>query len=495
MFDKVLIANRGEIAVRVMRTLKEMGIRTVAVFSEPDRTALHTLVADEAYPLGGITSAESYLNSRKILEIASACGAQAIHPGYGFLSENAEFSGMCADNGIAFIGPPADAIRQMGDKLTSRKLMMEAGVPVVPGLDREGMTEADALTAAEEIGYPVMIKASAGGGGKGLRKVSSADDMKKAFRAARSEALSSFGDDRIYMEKFVENPRHIEIQILADDHGNVIHLGERECSIQRRHQKIIEESPSPFVTPEMREKMGQTAIRAAKAVGYRNAGTVEFLVDKNRNFYFLEMNTRLQVEHPVTEWVTGVDLVACQVRVATGDAMIWRQEDIRLRGHSIECRIYAEDPENQFMPSPGVIQRLMTPAGPGVRDDTGMYQGGEIPVYYDPLISKLTVYARNRETAIRRMMRALSEYIVAGIKTNIGFHKRVLNHPVFREGQHDTTFVDNHMEQLMHTPSGDEDLAVVAAAVYYYLEQQPAAGPGQPLKCSSWKHYQRQHWM
>ena len=495
MFKKVLVANRGEIAVRVMRTLKEMGIRTVAVFSEPDRNALHTLMADEAYPLGGAASTDSYLRGDLIVDIATRCGAEAIHPGYGFLSENADFADKCRTADLVFIGPSGDAIRQMGDKLTSRQIMKDAGVPVVPGLDREGVTEADALAFADQVGYPVMIKASAGGGGKGLRKVTNPEELAGAFQAAQSEARSSFGDDRVYMEKFLEEPRHIEIQILADDHGNVIHLGERECSVQRRHQKIIEEAPSTFITPEMREEMGQTAIRAARAVGYRNAGTVEFLVDRDRNFYFLEMNTRLQVEHPVTEWVTGVDLVACQVRIATGDAMIWKQADIHLRGHSIECRIYAEDAENNFMPSPGLIQRLSTPAGPGVRDDSGVYQGGEVPVHYDPLISKLTVYARNRETAIKRMCRALSEYIVAGIKTNIGFHKRVLNHPTFLAAEHDTTFVDTHLEQLMHAPSGDEELAVMAAAVFYFMEHLPPTGPGQPATCSGWKHFQRQHWM
>jgi len=319
--------------------------------------------------------------------------------------------------------------------------------------------------------------------------------LNAAIRAARSEALSSFGDDRVYMEKFVAQPRHIEIQILADHHGHVIHLGERECSVQRRHQKIIEEAPSPFVTPEMRAAMGETAVQAARAVGYRNAGTVEFLVDKDRNFYFLEMNTRLQVEHPVTEWVTGQDLVAWQVRIAAGEPLGLAQSDIAFRGHAIECRIYAEDPEHHFMPSPGRVQRLATPAGPGVRDDSGMYQGGDIPVYYDPLISKLTVHASDRESAIRRMQRALSEYMVAGIRTNIGFHKRVLAHPVFRSAQHDTTFVDTHMEELMHRPSGDEDLAVVAAAVHYFLERKPPAKGGRPAACSGWKHFTRQGWL
>lgn len=495
MFKKVLVANRGEIAVRVMRTLREMGIRTVTIFSDPDRTALHTLMADEAYPLGGITSAESYLKAEKIIEIACKSGAEAIHPGYGFLSENADFEDLCGKNGIVFIGPPAAAIRQMGDKVTSREIMTAAGVPVVPGFDKPNMTEADALGFAKEAGFPVMIKASAGGGGKGMRKVDSPEGLEKALRAARSEALSSFGDDHVYVEKFVGNPRHIEIQILADNDGNVIYLGERDCSIQRRHQKVIEEAPSPFVTPEMRRKMGETAVQAARAANYRNAGTVEFLVDKNRNFYFLEMNTRLQVEHPVTEWITGLDLVAQQVKIAAGLPLSLKQEDVRLQGHAVECRIYAEDPENNFMPSPGTVQRLSTPAGPGIRDDSGIYQGGEIPVYYDPLISKLTTYGPDRETAIRRMCRALSEYIVAGIKTNIGFHRKVLNHPEFVSGSHDTTFVDRHLDELMHTATGDESLAIVAAAVCYYLDRKPAIGTGQVQKCSPWKHVQRPGWM
>jgi len=495
MFKKVLVANRGEIAVRVMRTLKDMGIRTVTIFSDPDRIALHTLFADEAYPLGGTTSAESYLKGKKIIDIARKAGAEAIHPGYGFLSENALFAELCLENGIAFIGPPAAAIRQMGDKVTSREIMTAAGVPVVPGFDKPDMTEADALGFAEKAGFPVMVKASAGGGGKGMRKVNEPEELGKALRAARSEALSSFGDDHVYVEKFVEHPRHIEIQVLADDHGNVIYLGERDCSIQRRHQKVIEEAPSPFVTPQMREKMGETAVQATRAAGYRNAGTVEFLVDKNRNFYFLEMNTRLQVEHPVTEWITGLDLVAEQVRIAAGKPISLKQEEVRLQGHAVECRIYAEDPDNNFMPSPGTVQRLSTPAGPGIRDDSGIYQGGEISLYYDPLISKLTTYGPDRESAIRRMCRALSEYIVAGIKTNIGFHRKVLNHPEFVSGGHDTTFVDRHLDELLQSATGDEPLAIVAAAVCYYLDRQPAIGSGEARKCSPWKHFQRSSWL
>ncbi|NOZ13790.1 MAG: acetyl-CoA carboxylase biotin carboxylase subunit [Acidobacteria bacterium] len=495
MFKKVLVANRGEIAVRVMRTLKEMGIRTVTVFSDPDRIALHTLFADEAYPLGGTTSADSYLKGDKIIEIARNSGAEAIHPGYGFLSENADFAELCRENGVVFIGPPASAIRQMGDKVTSREIMTAAGVPVVPGFDKPDMTEKDALGFAEKAGFPVMIKASAGGGGKGMRKVDKAEDLGKALRAARSEALSSFGDGHVYVEKFVEHPRHIEIQILADNYGNVLYLGERDCSIQRRHQKVIEEAPSPFVPPEMRKKMGETAVQAARAAGYRNAGTVEFLVDKNHNFYFLEMNTRLQVEHPVTEWITGLDLVAEQVRIAAGELISLKQQDVKLQGHAVECRIYAEDPDNNFMPSPGTIQLLRTPAGPGIRDDSGIYEGGEISLYYDPLLSKLTAYGPDRDSAIRRMCRALDEYIVAGIKTNIEFHHKVLNHPEFAAGDHDTTFVSRHLDELTVGNSREKSLAVVAAAIHYYLNNKPVINSGQAQKCSQWKHFQRSGWL
>ncbi len=493
MFKKVLIANRGEIAVRVIRTLREMGIKSVAVFSDIDRKSLHVNLADEAYPLGGKTSAESYLVMEKIIDVAKKCGAEAIHPGYGFLSENVKFAKMCEDNDIVFIGPPPEAISSMGDKVTARRIMEKAGVPIIPGLEKEGLSEEEALDFAKKVGFPVMIKASAGGGGKGMRKVNNEKDFAKFFRQAKSEALSSFGDDRVYIEKFLEEPRHIEIQILGDKHGNVIYLGERECSVQRRHQKVIEESPSPFIDEEMRRKMGETAVKAAKAVGYFNAGTVEFLVDKYKNFYFLEMNTRLQVEHPVTEWVTGIDLVEYMIKVAAGEKLGLKQEDIVLKGHAIECRIYAEDPDKNFMPSPGKIERLITPSGPGVRDDSGVFEGAEVSLYYDPMISKLTVFHRNREMAIKRMLRALDEYIVAGIKTNIDFHKRVLTHPAFVEGRYDTTFIDNNIDSLLEKDVKNEDVAVIAALIEYYSKGNKKV---KRAACTSsrWKDYAKNCW-
>ncbi|BBB31725.1 acetyl-CoA carboxylase, biotin carboxylase subunit [Thermotomaculum hydrothermale] len=493
MFKKVLIANRGEIAVRVMRTLKEMGIKSVAVYSDIDRKSLHVNVADEAYPLGGKTSAESYLVMEKIIEAAKKSGAEAIHPGYGFLSENEKFAKMCEENNIVFIGPPPKAIVSMGDKVTARRIMQEAGVPIIPGLEKDGLSEDEAFEFAKKVGFPVMIKASAGGGGKGMRKVENESDFSKFFRQAKSEALSSFGDDRVYIEKFLEEPRHIEIQILGDKHGNVIYLGERECSVQRRHQKVIEESPSPFIDEEMRRKMGETAVKAAKAVGYYNAGTVEFLVDKYKNFYFLEMNTRLQVEHPVTEWVTGIDLVEYQIRVAAGERLDIKQEDVKLKGHAIECRIYAEDPEKNFMPSPGKIERLLTPSGPGVRDDSGVFEGAEVSLYYDPMISKLTVFHRNRDMAIKRMLRALDEYVVAGIKTNIDFHKKVLTHPDFVKGKYDTTFIDNNIDSLLERDDKDRDVAIIAALIEYYSkEDKPSKKPVN--KSSRWKDYAKNCW-
>ena len=493
MFNKVLIANRGEIAVRVIRTLKEMGIKSVAVYSDIDRKSLHVNMADEAYPLGGKTSAESYLVMEKIIDIAKKSGAEAIHPGYGFLSENEKFAKLCEENGIVFIGPPPEAINSMGDKVTARRIMEKAGVPIIPGLEKEGLEEEEAFAFAKKVGFPVMIKASAGGGGKGMRKVEREEDFAKFFRQAKSEAKSSFGDDRVYIEKFLEEPRHIEIQILGDRYGNVIYLGERECSVQRRHQKVIEEAPSSFISEEMRKEMGETAVKAAKAVGYFNAGTVEFLVDKHKNFYFLEMNTRLQVEHPVTEWITGLDLVEYQVRVAAGEKLDIKQDDVKLRGHAIECRIYAEDPEKNFMPSPGKIEKLLTPSGPGVRDDSGVFEGAEVSLYYDPMISKLSVFAKDRPSAIKRMLRALDEYIVAGIKTNVEFHKKVLNHPDFVNGKYDTTFIDGNIDTLIAKEFDGEDIAVVAALIRYYTEDNKTVS--KPKTSSSrWKDYAKNCW-
>ncbi|HEV8494997.1 MAG TPA: acetyl-CoA carboxylase biotin carboxylase subunit [Candidatus Angelobacter sp.] len=462
MFTKVLIANRGEIAVRVIRACREMGVGSVAVFSDVDRAALHVRKADEAYLLGPAPARESYLNIPKILEVAKRCEAQAIHPGYGFLSENAQFARACAEAGIKFIGPPPSAMELMGSKTRARTAMQAAGVPMVPGSAR-GLSLAEAGEMAAKVGYPVMIKAAAGGGGKGMRLVSSPSELKSSFETAQSEALRSFNDGEIYVEKFIANPRHIEIQVLGDEHGNVVFLGERECSVQRRHQKVIEEAPSAIVDEDMRRRMGAVAVQAAKSAGYTNAGTIEFLVDANRNFYFLEMNTRLQVEHPVTELVTGLDLVHLQLRIACGEKLPFRQEDVGLRGHAIECRIYAEDPENNFFPSPGKISKLMRPSGPGVREDSGVYEGWTVPLDYDPMLSKLIVHAPDRATAIARMRRALDEYFVGGIKTNLPLFRRILEHPDFVAARIDTGFLDRLLAGKFSASGGPDGLAEIAA--------------------------------
>src|SRR5690349_3596688 len=468
MFKKVLIANRGEIAVRVLRACREMGIASVAVFSDVDRAALHVSKADEAYLLGPAPARESYLNIPRILDVAKRCGAEAIHPGYGFLSENAHFARACAEAGIKFIGPPPSAMELMGSKTRARAAMQAAGVPMVPGSAR-GLSLAEAEEMAAQVGFPVMIKAAAGGGGKGMRLVRSAADLKSSFETAQSEALRSFNDGEIYLEKFIENPRHIEIQVLGDEHGNVVFLGERECSVQRRHQKVIEEAPSAIVDENMRRRMGAVAVQAAKSAGYTNAGTIEFLVDAERNFYFLEMNTRLQVEHPVTELVTGLDLVHLQLRIACGEKLPFRQEDVQLRGHAIECRIYAEDPENNFFPSPGRIAKLMRPSGPGIREDSGVYEGWTVPLDYDPMLSKLIAFAPDRRMAIARMRRALDEYFIGGIKSNLALFRRILDHPDFQEARIDTGFLD----RLLSSRSSDlrfedslEKLAAVSAALF-----------------------------
>jgi acetyl-CoA carboxylase biotin carboxylase subunit len=448
MFKKILIANRGEIAVRVIRACRDLGIKSVAVFSQIDRASLHVRLADEAYPIGPAQSAQSYLVASKIIEAAKKSGADAIHPGYGFLAENAEFAVACANAGIIFIGPTPKAIRMMGDKMAARKLMKKAGVPIVPGTEDPIEDEIGVIKIAEWIGYPILIKASAGGGGKGMRVVQDQSEIKSAVRASRSEAKSAFGDDRIYIEKYLPNPRHIEIQIIADSHGNYVYLGERECSIQRRHQKVIEESPSPLVDNDMRAKMGEAAISAARAGGYVNAGTIEFLVDNQRNYYFLEVNTRLQVEHPVTELVTGIDLVAEQISIAAGEKLSFTQNDITIQGHAIECRIYAEDPASNFMPSTGLIYLYQEPGGPGVRVDSGVYEGTEISVYYDPMIAKLLTFGKDRPQAISRMLRALDEYRIAGVTTNIDFHKTILRHPEFARGHLSTRFIESYYDPI-----------------------------------------------
>ncbi|MBU2649734.1 MAG: acetyl-CoA carboxylase biotin carboxylase subunit [Bacteroidetes bacterium] len=469
MIKKVLVANRGEIAVRVMRSCREMGITSVAVYSEADRKAMHVRYADEAYFIGPSPSSESYLKIDKIIDAAKRSGADAIHPGYGFLSENAGFAERCRKEGIIFIGPSAQAIRTMGDKITARKTMTAAGVPVVPGTEKISSEKA-AVEKAREIGCPLMVKASAGGGGKGMRLVMKEEDVPAAVRSARSEAREAFGDDSVYIEKYIESPHHIEFQVMGDNHGNVIHLFERECSVQRRHQKVVEETPSPIMTPQIREEMGRFAVAAAKAVNYSGAGTIEFIVDDNLNYYFLEMNTRLQVEHPITERVTGVDLVKEQIRVASGERLSIRQESLSQFGHAIECRIYAEDPDNNFMPSPGIIRHITEPLGLGVRHDGYVYEGYEIPIYYDPMMSKLIVWARTREEAIARMKRALYAYKITGVKTNIRFLERIMDCPDFREGKYNTHFVEKNKDFLMFPEKQDrnvEDVAIIAAFVDY----------------------------
>jgi len=503
LFSKILVANRGEIAVRIMRTCRELGIRTVAVFSDIDRNALHVQYADEAYNIGGNSAAESYLRGDAIVEVARKSGAEAVHPGYGFLAENPAFCELVCLNDLVFIGPAARAIQDMGHKTKARKLMIEAGVPVIPGTTQPLPTDPQqALHIAEEIGFPLMIKAAAGGGGKGMRVVSGRDDFGSAFRSAQSEALSSFGDNSVYLEKYVSSPHHIEIQVLADTHGSAVYLFERECSIQRRHQKVIEESPSVFIDPEMRKKMGETAVAAAQAVDYCNAGTVEFIVDQDRNFYFLEMNTRLQVEHPITELVTGKDLVLLQIMIAAGQPLPFEQADLSLGGAAIECRIYAEDPDNNFVPSPGKILHYAAPGGPGIRDDSGVYNGYEIPIYYDPLISKLCVWAETRERAIARMKRALSEYRISGVKTNIRLHKTVLDHQVFQKGIYDTSFLDKYWTGTDNRgPGSQDDLMLAIAAATFYQNMNKSNGPSHtphsdsPAISSRWKEYGRQRFL
>ena len=472
MFKKILIANRGEIAVRVIRACRELGIRSVAVFSDVDRASLHVRKADEAYHIGPATASESYLNFEKILGVARRSGAEAIHPGYGFLSENARFAQACADAGLKFIGPTASSMQIMGSKTRARQAMEKAGVPFVPG-SSHGLELGEAHKVAEKIGYPVMLKAAAGGGGKGMRLVRSAAELRSSFDAARSEAQRSFGDGEVYLEKFITNPRHVEMQILADEHGNTVYLGERECSVQRRHQKVLEESPSPIVTPEMRRQMGETAVRVAQAAGYTNAGTVEFLVDEQRNFYFLEMNTRLQVEHPVTELVTGLDLVHLQIHIAAGEKLPFTQPQIQMRGHAIECRIYAEDPDNNFFPSPGTITLLLAPDGPGIRRDSGMYEGWTVPIEYDPLLAKLVGYGTDRNQVIARLQRALYEYFVGGIKTNISLFRRILADEDFRAGNLDTGFLDRLLAEAPEPPERAEEkarVAAIAAGIFAVLD-------------------------
>lgn len=449
MFRKILVANRGEIAVTIIRACRDMGIRTVAVCSEADKTALHTQMADECLCIGPAASRGSYLNAQAILSACNVSGAEAIHPGFGFLSENAAFSRMCATCGISFIGPGAEVIEQMGDKATARKTAVDAGVPIIRGTTGIVENLSEALKSAEEIGYPIMIKASAGGGGRGMRIAVNHEELPGAYQAAKTEAQACFGDDRVYLEYFVHQPHHIEIQLLADAMGNVIHLGERDCSIQRRNQKILEEAPSPFADTGLRREMGEAAVKLARHVGYKGVGTVEFLVDYNKKFYFMEMNTRIQVEHPVTEAVTGTNLIQEQIRIAAGESLSLTQADIDLKGHAIECRINAEDPLQGFRPSPGTINNLHLPGGPGVRVDSALYQGYTIPPYYDSLAAKLIVHAPDRQQAITRMRRALTEFLVSGIETNIDFHLAILRDLDFIEGKYDISYLGKKTDSLL----------------------------------------------
>ncbi len=502
MFSSVLIANRGEIAVRIAQTLQQMGIRAVAVYSEPDRRAVHVARADEAHALGGNTSAESYLRIEKIIDAARRCGADAIHPGYGFLSENADFAQACADAGIAFIGPTPAVIRAMGDKVTAKRLMAEAGVPVVPGAEsdvtRAGAAEQrdcgtgfqpvrdtgykpvpqDSVVASNQvaaaIGYPVLVKAAAGGGGKGMRVVRGESELQPAIEAAEREAAAAFGDARVFLEKFIERPCHVEFQIFGDDHGNVVHLFERECSIQRRHQKIIEESPSPFLTDELRCEMAGAAVRAAKAIGYTNAGTIEFMVDPAGRFYFLEVNTRLQVEHPVTEMTLRQDLVRAQILVAASERLPFDQAALQPAGHAIECRIYAEDASRGFLPSTGVVEQYEPPAGPNIRVDSGVVRGSEVTVHYDPMLAKLLVWSRTREEAIRRMCWALRNFVILGVTTNIEFLHDVITHPAFVAGEVHTQFLDENPIGASSAAAEVPDEALIAAALT--AQQTPGAG-------------------
>jgi acetyl-CoA carboxylase biotin carboxylase subunit len=493
---KILVANRGEIAVRIMRTCREMNILSVAVFSDADRTSMHVRYADEAYYIGSSPSSESYLNAKKIIDAALQSGADAIHPGYGFLSENAGFARLCQANNLIFIGPSAEVIEQMGDKISARKAMLAAGVPVVPGTTEAIASEERAIETIHNIGLPVMIKASAGGGGKGMRLVQREEEIIQALRAARSEALAAFGDDAVYIEKYVSSPHHIEFQVLGDQYGNVVHLFERECSIQRRHQKMVEETPSPLLTAELREKMGLHAVQAAKAVGYSGAGTIEFLVDDQHHYYFLEMNTRLQVEHPITERVTGVDLVKQQILIADGEKLALKQDELRQLGHAIECRINAEDPDNDFSPNAGKIHSITEPLGLGVRTDGYVYEGFEIPIYYDSMISKLIVWAQNRDEAIQRMRRALYEYKITGVKTSLNFLERIMDSSDFREGKYDTGFIEKNRALLfreMQCDSETEDMVILATYIDY-LNRLNKIIPSKQLNPAEnrWKKYSYQ---
>ena len=496
MFKKLLIANRGEIAVRIIRACRDLDISPVGVYSEADREALHVRLCDEAYDIGAASASKSYLNIENIIEAAQRSGADAVHPGYGFLSENPLFAQACEDSQLVFIGPSAASIKLMGDKIMSRATVEKAGVPSVPGTAAPLRSVEDALRQASTLGYPLMLKASAGGGGKGLRVVSSQEDLASLYQSAFGEAESSFSNSTLYLEKYLSRPRHIEIQVLGDRQGNLVHLGERECSIQRRHQKLLEESPSPLVDADLRERMGQAALKVARSADYHNAGTVEFLVESGKtgaecNFYFLEMNTRLQVEHPVTEMVTGIDLVREQILIAAGSRLNYRQEDIQPRGAALECRIYAEDPRNDFMPSPGTITTYFEPSGPGVRNDSGVRTQSQVPVEYDPIIAKVITHGEDRDQAIHRMRRTLDEYKIGGVKTTIPFFQALLSHPSFIEAKLHTHFIDEH--QILTSPQGSnysETVPLVAAALHHFHQSRKSPPPA-PSRRRPWRHFDR----
>jgi acetyl-CoA carboxylase biotin carboxylase subunit len=491
LFKKLLVANRGEIALRVMRTCRELGIATVAVYSEADRTSLHVRYADEAYRLGPGTPGESYLSIERVIDAARRSQAEAIHPGYGFLAENPAFVDACEQAGIAFVGPSSQTMRLLGDKIAARRLAAGAGVPVVPGEENAASFE-EALAAADRLGYPVLVKAVSGGGGKGIRLVGSHDEMEAALRVAGSEAASAFGDHTLYIEKFLERVRHVEVQFLADAHGNVVALGERECSIQRRHQKLIEESPSPAIDDALREKLCAASIEVARAAGYRNAGTAEFLLDETGRFYFLEINARLQVEHPVTELVTGIDLVAEQLRIASGEHLAFGQGDVELRGWAMECRIAAEDPFRDFLPSLGRVDYVSEPAGPGIRVDSALFAGSDIPYYYDPMIAKVLAWGHDRDEAIRRMQRALSEFVVVGIDTNVPLHLRILRDPRFLAGDIHTTFLERDFEAAPGSDDEERRVALLTAAVLAHRREKQVRAAISARDGSAWKTYQRQ---
>lgn len=497
-FDKILIANRGEIAIRVIRTCRDMGIKTVAVFSEADKTALHVRMADEAYLIGGPASSDSYLRMDRILEVCKKTGAQAVHPGYGFLSENASFARLLADNGIVLIGPSAASMEVMGSKIASKQAVEKYGVPLVPGINEAIVNDEDALEVAVQVGFPVLVKASAGGGGKGMRIVHRKEDFLSSLNTAKSEARSSFGDDSVFIEKYVGNPRHIEFQILADNHGNICHLFERECSIQRRHQKLVEEAPSVVLTPELRNKMGEAAVNVARACNYSGAGTVEFLLGNGTEFYFLEMNTRLQVEHPVTECITGLDLVREQILVAAGEKLSFKQEDLKINGHAIELRVCAEDPLNQFLPSIGKLVDYALPQGPGIRVDDCMEPGMDIPIYYDNMIAKLIAWGPDRNSAISRLRRAISEYLITGVETTLQFGDFVLGHPKFIDGNFDTHFIAENWkpEEMIHIESDDNTLNAVAIAAARFFsegESQSTAAVARDTQ-NEWRNKRKKYY-